>query len=154
KRPEFADIVWPFVSGDDGQSQMSAMRIVRRFNPSVLGDRLARDFAGLPDRARETLATELAFHGDGDALDAVLVFALNEHSLGIRLRIFEGFSFRVATRQMEELLKASGEELAHAVARRGHFDGVRDPALLADLIERRKALVTAEGSPETRLAWA
>ncbi|MER8412905.1 hypothetical protein [Mesorhizobium sp. M1342] len=154
KRPEFADIVWPFVSGDNGQKQMSAMRIVRRFNPFVLGDRLARDFAGLPDQARETLATELAFHGDRDALDAVLALALNEHNLEIRLRIFEGLSFRVATRQMEELLRASGDELAQAVARKNQFDGVRDPELLADLLERRKALVTADASPEVRLARA
>lgn len=154
KRPEFADTVWPFVSGDDGQNQMNAMRIVRRFNPSVLGDRLVRDFAGLPDHARETLAAELAFHGDRDALDAVLALALNENNLEIRLRIFEGLSFRLATRQMEELLKASGEELVQAVAQRGNFDGVRNPALLADLMERRKALLTTDASPETRLARA
>jgi hypothetical protein len=86
KRPEFAETVWPFVSGDDGQNQMNAMRIVRRFNLYVVGDRLARDFAGLPDHARETLAAELAFRGDRDALDAVLALALNENTLEIRLR--------------------------------------------------------------------
>lgn len=154
ERAEFADIVWPLVSGDNDQNQMSVMRLVPRFNPSVLGKHLAREFAGLPDKARETLASELAFHGDRDALDTVLALALNEPSLEIRLRIFEGLSFRFATRQMEELLRASGEELMQAVARKGHFDGIRDPALLVDLTERRKALVTANGSPETRLARA
>ncbi|MDX3927864.1 hypothetical protein [Rhizobium sp. LC145] len=154
KRPEFAEIVWPLVSGDSDQSQMSVMRLVPRFSPSVLGDHLAREFAGLPDKARETLAAELAFHGDRDALDAVLALALNEPSLEIRLRVFEGLSFRAATRQLEELLRASGEELMLAVARKAHFDGVRDPALLADLTGRRRALVVADGSPETRLARA
>lgn len=154
KRAEFADIVWPLVSGGNNQNQMNAMRLVPRFNPSVLGDHLAREFAGLPDRSRETLAVELAFHGDRDALDVVLALALAEPSLEIRLRIFEGLSFRVATRQMEELLRGSSEELVQAVARKGFFDGIHDPALVADLMERRKALITADASPETRLAWA
>ncbi|MBT1157117.1 hypothetical protein J1C56_16090 [Aminobacter anthyllidis] len=154
KRAEFADIVWPLVSGDDDQNQMSAMRLVPRFNPSVLGGHLARDFAALPDKVRETLAAELAFRGDREAIDVVLAMALNEPSLEIRLRIFQGLSFRAATRQMEELLQASGKELAQAVAQRGYFDGVRNPELLADLMERRKALVTDDGSPETRLARA
>jgi hypothetical protein len=44
--------------------------------------------------------------------------------------------------------------LVQAVAQRGNFDGVRNPALLADLMERRKALVTTDASPETRLARA
>ncbi len=154
KRPSLPTSSGPSVSGDNDQNQMRAMRLVRRFNPSVLGDHLARDFAGLSDKAREILAVELVLHGDREAIDAVLALALNEPSLEIRLRIFEGFSFRVATRQMEELLRASGEELLQAVARNGHFDGVRDPSLLADLKERREALVTADASPETRLARA
>lgn len=154
KRPEFADIVWPLISSDNAQEQMSAVRLVRRFNPSVLGDHLARDYPALPDKSRETLASELAFHGDRDAIEMALALALNEPNLDIRLRVFEGLSFRVATRQVEELLRVSGEEFMQGVARKGHFDGIRDPALLADLTERRKALVTADVSPETRLARA
>lgn len=154
KRAEFADVVWPLVSGESDQNQMSAMRLIPRFNPSVLGSHLAQDFAELPDKNRETLAAELAFHGDREGIDAVLALALNEPTIEIRHRIFEGLSFRVATRQMEELLGASGEALMEAVARKGHFDGVRDPTLLADLMGRRKALVTADASPEIRLARA
>ncbi|MGN8019772.1 NACHT domain-containing protein [Phyllobacterium sp. 22229] len=154
KRPEFADIVWPLVSGDNPQDQMRVIRLVPRFNPSVLGDRLARDYAGLPDKARETIAAELALHGDRDAIEVALALALNEPNLDIRLHVFEGLSFRLATRQMEELLRVSGEEFMQGVARKGHFDGIRDPTLLADLIERRKALVTVDAPPETRLARA
>lgn len=154
KRTEFADIVWPLVSGSDDQTQMNTMRLVPRFSPFVIGDHLTRDFAALPDKTRDTLAAELAFHGDWEAIDVILALALNEPSVEIRFRIFEGFSFRLATRPMEELLRASGEDLMQAVARRGYFDGVRDPELVAELMERRKASITAEASPETRLAGA
>ncbi|MER8370596.1 hypothetical protein NKH84_24065 [Mesorhizobium sp. M0902] len=154
RRSEFADAVWPLVSNDNSQVQMGTMRLLHRFNPSVLGDYLSRDYAALPEKSRETLVTELAFHGDRDGIDAALALALLEPNLEIRHSVFNGLSFRGATRQLEGLLRASGDELARTIAQRGHFDGVRDPALLADLTKRRNALATTGTSPETRLARA
>jgi hypothetical protein len=154
RRPEFADIIWPLVSNSEDQTQMSAMRLVRRFNPAVLGDHLARDYAALSEKSRGVLATELAFHGDRDGIDAALVLALSEPSTAIRERVFDGLSFRGATRQLENLLRASGDDLAQAVAQRGYLDGVRDPTLLAELSDRRNAVATTGTSPETRLALA
>ncbi|MES0110028.1 hypothetical protein [Mesorhizobium sp. M0013] len=154
RRPEFADVVWPLVSNNKSQMQMSVMRLVRRFNPSVLGDHLFRHYGALPEKSRETLSTELAFHGDKTGIDAALSLALSEPSLEIRHRVFDGLSFRGATRQLENLLRASGDGLARVIAQRGHFDGVRDPALVADLTEWRSVLATTATSPETRLARA
>jgi hypothetical protein len=152
RRPEFADIVWPLVSSNDSQIQMKTMRLVDRFNPVVLGEHLARDYASLPERSRETLAGELAFQGDRAGIDAALALALKEPSTGIRYRVFEGLSFRAATRQLEHLLKSSGDELAETVAQRGYLDGIRDKALLDDLERRERALVAADPSPANRLA--
>ncbi|RWA70661.1 MAG: hypothetical protein EOQ28_19995 [Mesorhizobium sp.] len=154
RRPEFADVVWPLVSDDKGQMQMSAMRLVRRFNPSVLGDHPLRDYALLSEKSRETFATELAFHGDRDGIDTALKLALSEPNVAIRHRVFEGLSFRGAFRQLEDLLRGSGDDLAQAVAQTGPLDGIRDLKLLADLTDRRNALAATRASPNARLARA
>ena len=106
----------------------------------MLGEHLGRDYASLPEKSRETLAAELAFHGDRAGIDAALALALSEPSTDIRYRLFEGLAFRAATRQLEVLLSDSGDKLAEAVAQRGHLDGIRDKALLDDLIQRKRAL--------------
>lgn len=147
-RPEFADIVWPLVSS---KQDRSVMRLVRRFNPAVLGDTLYQEYLGLSEKARERLAGDLAFEGDRDGIDAALRLALTEPETSIRYRVFQGLSFRLATRHLEDLLRGSGPELADEVARRGDIDDVRDETLRADLITRRKALAAAETSPEVRL---
>src|SRR3546814_11372625 len=101
---------------------MRTMRLVSRFNPAVLGDRLLRDYAGLPEGTRETFAVELAFHGDRAGIDAAHALALTEPSLDIRRRVFDGLSFRRATAQLEDLRRRSGDALAQQVAEPGHLD--------------------------------
>ncbi|MFN3133928.1 NACHT domain-containing protein [Roseibium sp.] len=150
-QPVFADIVWPILSNDHA---LSAMRLVRRFNPAVLGDTMDREYLGLPKKAREMLAGGLAYDGDRDGIDAALRLALTEPEASIRHRVFEGLSFRLATRHLEDLLRGSGPELANEVARRGEINVVRDETLRADLIGRRKALADTETSPAFRLSRA
>lgn len=151
RRPEFADIVWPLVSTDKDQR---AFHLVRRFNPAVLADRLAREYGGLTDGARETLVVNLAYQGDRDGIDAALALGLSEPDLKIRLRICEGFSYRGATRQLETLLQASGDEAMQQFAERYDLDSIRDPVMLADLTARHEALIFTGGTPVQRLARA
>jgi len=153
-RPEFADTIWPLVAGGDDQKQMQAMRLVPRFNPSVLGDRLFRDYPALPEKTRESLAVELAFHGDRAGIDAVHTLALSEPSTLVRRRVLEGLGFRAATSQLEDLLRKSGDELAEEVAQHGNVNDVRDPVLLADLRARQAKHLAEDPSLERRLGRA
>ncbi len=150
---EFADIVWPLVSSPDHQVQSQTIQLVRRFNPSVFGDRLKLEYSSLPDQARDTLVGELAYHGDSAGLDAALELALTEPSARIRYQAFAGLAFRGATTRVEDLLRQSGSELAELVAERGYLEAVHDKTLLADLERRKQSLVAAQ-SPEDRLARA
>ncbi|TLX08598.1 hypothetical protein [Rhizobium sp. MHM7A] len=150
---EFADIVWPLVANQDGQVQSHTIRLVRRFNPSVLGDLLKRKYCSLPDKTRASLLGELAYHGDSTGMDAALELALSEPSTATRYEAFAGLSFRGATTRIEELLRKSGDELAEMVAERGYLDAIHDDWLLADL-ERRKQKLAASRSPEDRLLSA
>ncbi|MBY5700169.1 NACHT domain-containing protein [Rhizobium leguminosarum] len=153
-RPEFAEIVWPLVSSLKSQEQMETMRLVPRFNPAVLGGQLSCHYSSLAEHTRDTLAAEMAYHGDSEGLDAALALGLAEISQPVRLRIFEGLSFRGATARMEDLLKGSDEAFANLVAARGHFEGIRNKILLDDLTRRRQLAVNADPSPATRLAKA
>lgn len=153
-RPEFGDLIWPLVSSTDHQLQVETLRLVERFNPAVIGGHLARDYNSLPEEMRETLAGELAYHGDGDGMDAALDLALSEPNPSIRYRVFEGLAFRGATSRLEKLLKESGDELIQKVAQRGHWGNVRDKSLLEELMQRRSTLVAADPSPARRLARA
>ncbi|MFW8642517.1 hypothetical protein ACOJBO_05360 [Rhizobium beringeri] len=65
-RPEFAEIVWPLVSSLKSQEQMETMRLVPRFNPAVLGDQLSCHYSSLAEHTRDTLAAEMAYHGDSE----------------------------------------------------------------------------------------
>ncbi|UWM79478.1 hypothetical protein N1937_30210 (plasmid) [Rhizobium sp. WSM4643] len=150
---EFANILWPLVASQDHQVQSHTIQLVLRFNPSVLGDVLKREYSSLPDRTRDSIVGELAYHGDSAGMDAALELALSERSAAIRFQAFDGLSFRGATTRIEELLRKSGDELAEMIAARGYLDAVHDNSLLADL-ETRKEKLTAANSPEDRLAKA
>ncbi|MGO6980978.1 NACHT domain-containing protein [Rhizobium leguminosarum] len=149
---EFADILWPLVASQDPQVQSHTIQLVRRFNPSVLGDLLKREYSSLPDQTRDSLVGELAYHGDSAGMDAALELALLERSPAIRFQAFAGLSFRGATTRIEELLRKSADELAEIIAERGYLDAIHDKSLLADLERRKEKL--APRRPEGRLAEA
>ena len=153
RRPEFSEFVWPLVSGQDN-NQMATMRLVHRFNPGVLGEKLTADYSTLPDRARETLVAELASDGDRAGIDMAFQLALREPSIQIRRHVFESLAFRRATNHMEDLLRQSGDELAEEVARHGYWEGLRDASLIAELEKRRNRLSAADVAPERQLSHA
>ncbi|WP_312367016.1 hypothetical protein [Ensifer sp.] len=153
-RPEFADLIWPLVSGTDHQVQAETIRLVERFNPAVLGSHLTVGYGTLSDEARDTLVGELAYHGDSAGMDAALNLALTEPSLSIRYRVFEALDFRGASSRVERLIKGSSDALAQQVAQRGDWDSVRDVSLIEDLVNRQSVLIAADPSPVRRLARA
>jgi hypothetical protein len=153
-RAEFASIVWPLVSSADQHVRRESLRLVRRFNPAVIAEPLFRNYSELADDVREELAAGLAFDGDRAGIDAALRLALTEKNTAIRYRVFEGLSFRGATGHADELLRQSGDALADEVARRGYVDGIGDEAILADIMERKRRLVTVDTKPENRLGRA
>ena len=148
-RPEFEDVVWPLLTNEHA---LSAMRLVPRFNPAVLGNTMDREYLSLSKEARENLASGLAYDGDRNGIDAALRLALIEPEIKIRLSVFEGFSFRLATQHLEDLLHSSGPELVDEVARRGGIENVRDEHLRADLIARSQDIAATSTSPEFRLS--
>lgn len=153
-RPEFSDDVWALVSSADQQTQSESLRLVRRFNPATIGERLLRDYGGLAEEVRGGLAAGLAYDGDRAGIDLALRLAATEPSTDIRYRVFEGLSFRGATAQAEELLRQSGDALAEKVAESGYIDFIADGPIRADIIERKRRLVAMDTNPENRLGRA
>ncbi|MBL4644832.1 MAG: hypothetical protein JKY99_00040 [Rhizobiales bacterium] len=150
-RAEFSDVVWPMVTSADQQTQLRSLRVIYRFDPTVLGERLASDYAALPEGIRSTLLGELIDNGGSAGIDTAINTVLQDASIVVRHHVFESLNFRAAGRQAEELLRQSTDELVDVVAAKGYFDEVTAPDLLEKLSASKQNQNKVRASANHRL---
>ena len=111
-RPEFSEIIWPYISNDDQDTRLKALRVTEPFFSSVLGEDWLDTYFSHIEEIRHDIASEFAHQGGSmDALDAVMEIANMDPSLAIRYSILEGLAFRGRWGCFDTVLADAPEEL-------------------------------------------
>jgi hypothetical protein len=150
-RPEFFDFVWPFITNDNKQISLEALRNCRRFRPSVLGKDVEQKIKALPPKARVVLLDEIAMHCAMDGLDLVTGIASDDPDPGIQASVAEALAFRRADRHVARVLKNAGEKTYDLIVRRRLVDNVIDEHVEKGLAAARQRQISEGISAPDRL---
>ena len=140
-RPEFGDLIWPFISHPNSQVHLSALRAAKRFRPSVLGNDASVRIAALPPEIRKTVLYEIASHGGIDGLNLATAIAKTDRDPDVKATVIDALSFRRADRHVADLLADAGDATYDILAEKGHLEDIAVDAVQLELLrarERRK----------------
>lgn len=150
-RPEFFAFVWPFITNDNEQVSLEALRNCRRFRPSVLGKGAEQKIKALPPKVRVVLLDEIAMHSAMDGLDLVTDIASDDPDPGIQASVVEALAFRRADRHVVRVLKNAGEKTYDLIVRRGLIENVIDEHVKKGLAAARQRQISEGLSASDRL---
>ena len=125
-RPEFFDLVWPLITHENGQVNLSALRAGRRFRPSLLGRDAAKRIAALSNEVRKNVLHEIASNSGMDGLDLVAAIAKDDLDPEVKATVVDALAFRRADRHVAEVLRGADEKTFDLVVRKGIVDEVDD----------------------------
>ena len=148
-RQEFASDVWPLVSSADLQVALRALRIARRFWPSVLGTDVEARIASLPDEQRGHVLSEIASESGFDSMELATAVAKSDPSPRVRVEVIGALQHRRGDRHVAELLADAPEEVWRLLA--GYPMDLEDPALAERLHVERARQIAVDPSPTRRL---
>lgn len=145
-RPEFGDFLWPLISHANSQVHLPALRIAKRFRPSVLGNDAPERIAALPPEIRKNVLHEIASHGGTDGLDLATAIARTDSDPHVKATVVDALSFRRADRHVADLLADAGDATYDILVEKGYLDDIAVDAVQQELRrarERRKAADTS-----------
>jgi len=151
-RPEFADQIWPLVSHTNDQIQLSAMRIARRFRPSVLGCDIDERAAALPETIRDNLLSEIASRSGYDGIEISARIAKPDPAPEVQSGVIEALLFRRADRVALDILRSAPDAVWALLAQKGYDDEIDDAEASARLRRERYARVDKDTNPLRKLA--
>jgi hypothetical protein len=146
-QPEFAERVWPLISSDDDQIQLSALRAAERFRPGVLGKDAPAKIAGLEEKVRGHVIAEIASNSGYDGMDLAASLAKMDPSPEVVVGVLQALDFRRADRHVTEILRTASDAVWELMAREGYPDDLADVQLQNRLTELRKAVAASETNP-------
>lgn len=125
-RPEFLDQVWPLITHENDQVNLSALRAGRHFRPSLLGIDVARRIAALSPDIRKNVLHEIVSNSGMDGLDLAAAIAKDDPDPEMKATVVDALAFRRADRHVAEVLRYADEKTFELVARRGLVDEMTD----------------------------
>jgi hypothetical protein len=125
-RREFRDIVWSFISSENRNTRLGALRSSNVFRPSVLGEESKRDIESLPVELRSSIAAEIAINGGVDGLQLATSIAMSDEELTVKRSVAGSLVFRHAWRHCRDLLSTVDDECLGEVIDEGMFYFVDD----------------------------
>ena len=128
-RPEFLDQVWPLLTHENDQVNLSALRAGRHFRPSLLGNDAAKRIAALSPKVRKNVLHEIAFNSGMDGLDLAAAIAKDDPDPEVKATVIEALAFRRADRHVADVLRGADEKTFDLVARTNLLDDVTDAHL-------------------------
>lgn len=150
-RPEFSDLVWPLVTHANDQVHLHALRVAKRFRPSVLGNDAPARIAALPPEIRKNVLHEIASNSGIDGLDLATSIAKSDSEPEVKATVVDALSFRRADRHVADLLADAGDATYDILAQKGHLDDIADDAVRQELQRARERLRAAGTSHMERL---
>lgn len=125
-RPEFFDQVWPLITHENDQVNLSALRAGRRFRPSLLGWDAAKRIAALSPDVRKNVLHEIASNSGMDGLNLAAAIAKDDPDPEVKVTVVDALAFRRADRHVAEVLRYADEKTFDLVARKDLVDEVTD----------------------------
>ena len=151
-RVEFLEAVWPLLTHENQQMQLSALRIGGRIRCSMFGDDSVPRLQELPAGVRKTLLVELAYESEADGLRLVSEVARIEPVSEIRAEVVEGLVFSGALNQAIEVLDDADDKTFDVLARRDALDEIENERIAARLKSARQRRDAGEKWPSRRVA--
>lgn len=137
-RPEFLDLVWPLITDENDQVQLSALRTGKRFRPSLLGIDAAKRIGALSPDIRKNVLHEIASNSGMDGLDLATDIAKNDPDPEVKALVVDALAFRRADRHVAEVLRYADENTFDLVARRSLVDEMTDEHVKKGIEAARK----------------
>ena len=125
-RPEFLDQVWPLITHENDEVNLSALRAGRRFRPSLLGSDAAKRIAALSPEVRKNVLHEIASNSGMDGLDLAATITKDDPDPEVKATVIDALAFRHADRHVAEVLRCADEKTFDLVARNGLVDEATD----------------------------
>jgi hypothetical protein len=150
-REEFASDIWPLISNTDQQVALRALRIARRFRPSVLGAGAEPLIVSLSEEQRGLILAEIASESGFDGMELATLVAKSDPSPRVRVEVIEALQRRRANRHVAELLADASDEVWQSLAAKNYPTELADPRLAERLRAERERQITADSSPARRL---
>lgn len=140
-RPEFADVVWPLITGNDEQTQLHAIRMARRFRVRLLGEAPEARIQELPEKVRRHLLSEIARAGGYDGMQLATTIASRDPDTETRYDVIQSLDFRSADHFVAKMVEQADQALWDRLAAETYPESLADPAADATL----QAMRTAKG---------
>ena len=125
-RPEFFDQVWPLITHENDQVHLTALRVGRRFRPSILGSDAAKRIAALSPAVRKHVLHEIAFNSAIDGLDLAVAITKDDPDPEVKATVIDALAFRRADRHVADVLRGADEKTFDLVARKNLVDEATD----------------------------
>lgn len=148
-RPEFAELVWPFVETRDTQSYLRVLRHAPRFRPSVLGADRERRLAALPSEVRSDVLGEIAGNSGMDGMELAAKLAKSDTDLKVQLSVVHSLIFRRGIRLASDILRGGSDTLWERVAQSRW--GIHLDKDVADRIRQLQVGLTKKATNKPRL---
>ena len=149
-RPEFRDLVWPFVTHENNQISLPALRSAKRFRTSVLGPNAEEEILALPLEQRETLLSEIVHNSGMDGLDLVASITKSDPEAEVKISVIQALSFRMADRHVADVISTVDDDTFDFMYKRGYLDEIDDTGIQERLAAARTR-VEERISPAERL---
>ena len=149
---EFLDDVWPLITHENQQLQLTALRIGGRVRCSIFGGDAVDRLKALPNRERKTLLVELAYESEADGLRLVSEVARSEPVSEIRAEVVDGLVYSGALHQAIEVLEDADDKTFDLLAKRDALDEVENERIAARLESARQRRDSGEEWPYRRVA--
>ena len=133
-RQEFLSVIWPFVTHEDEQTSLRALRNCRQLRRSTFGNDAESAIAKLPDGPRKILLYELASHGDVGGLDLATDLTKKDLHVDLQLSVVSALLFRRADYHVAEILRTASDGTLDEVVRQRILDN--DEILVTPCRER------------------
>ncbi|MDP2224789.1 NACHT domain-containing NTPase [Nitrosomonas sp.] len=146
-QPEFAERVWSLVSNEVGQTHLSALRASERFRPGVLGKDAPTKLAGLPDKIRKQVISEIASNSGYDGMDLAASLAKIDPNPEVVVGILQALAFRRADRHVTEILRTASDSVWQKMAHEGYPNDFSDELLQKRFVALREVIVTDQNNP-------
>ena len=125
-RPEFFDQVWPLITHENDQVNLSALRAGRRFRPSLLGSDAAKRIATLSPDVRKRVLHEIVTNSGMDGLDLAAAITKDDPDPEVKAIVINALAFRRADRHVAVVLRCADEKTFDLVARNDLVDEATD----------------------------
>lgn len=115
-RPEFSELVWPFINTNDNQIYLRVLRHAPRFRPSVLGADCERRLSTLPPAVRSHVLGEIAGNSGMDGMELAAKLAKADADVEVQLSVVHSLMFRRGIRLASDILRNGPDALWERVA--------------------------------------